>query len=158
MKIRVLLIEDEANHCQKYIDYNNGQDKIYILEIAHGCSDGLSLLERFQPDVVLLDLMLNESDGSGIEFLTKYKRLNLLECPQIIVITAVLSKQTHRKALELGADFIITKDKPDYSPKFVFDFIGNITSDSRNTKNRYSSEEKVMERKEHRKKAAHIEF
>lgn len=139
--LRVLLIEDELTHCQKYVDYNDSHGKVYVLSVANGCSQGLALLESFQPDVVLLDLMLNKSDGSGIEFLLKYKRLSLLKKPELIVITSILEKQMHEKVLKLGVEFIITKDKPDYSPKFVFDFIRDILSASHKTGSKYNSED-----------------
>jgi len=143
LKTRVLLIEDNRKHCQEYIDYNNEQGNNFILEVAHGCRAALSLLEGFQPDFVLLDLMLNEGDGSGIEFLIKYKKLNLLKCPRTIVITSILAKEMHENVLKHGIEFIITKDKVDYSPKFAFNFITDISSVSKKTGCKFNSEEMI---------------
>ena len=145
-KTRILLIEDEAEHCQEYIDFNIEQGRPYVLKAVHGCDGAMALLESFQPDIILLDLMLNGGDGSGFEFLRRSRKFNLLKKPHIIVITWILSKQTHNKALEFGADFIIIKDKVDYSPKFAFDHISNFVDVGYSgAKAKYNSEERIKE-------------
>jgi CheY-like chemotaxis protein len=143
VKTRVLLIEDDSDHCQEYVAYNEEQGTPYNLYVAYGCLDGFALLESFQPDVILLDLMLNNSDGSGLEFLTKLKELKLLKRPRVIIITSVLSKRMHETVLELDADFLITKDKVDYSPKFAFDLMKSFSVDGQSVRCQYNSEEMI---------------
>ena len=144
MKKRILLIEDDVEHCQEYIDYNN-EKSLCFLNVAHGCSEGFSLSESFQPDVIILDLMLNKSDGSGIDFIKSIKMQSLLLHPWIVVITAVNSRILCEKVIEMGVEFLISKDKIDYSPKFVFDFIDNTFSDSRKSQCKQNSEEMIKE-------------
>lgn len=128
--MRILLVEDDEDHCREYEDYVKGQGRIVTLRIAHGCSDGLSLLKSFAPDTVILDLMLHKGDGTGLEFIKKCREMDLNIFPHIAVITDVQLKQTHKKALELGAGFVFLKSELDYCPKKVIDYSLNYFDDS----------------------------
>lgn len=121
-RLKILLVEDDKEHCNEYMDFIVEQGREHLLKIAHGCKDGFEVLRNFEPDVILLDLKFNNSDGSGIEFLLSLKSLELRVRPIVIVITNIVSKQTEKLVLQNGADFIFKKDKIDYSPKMVIDF------------------------------------
>jgi two-component system response regulator (stage 0 sporulation protein A) len=143
LKKRILLVEDDVAHCQEYIEYNNEQGSPHSLSVTHGCSEGLSLVESFQPDVVILDLMLNTSDGSGIKFIKKVRMMNLLKYPWIIVITSISSRDVYDAVLALGIAFFVSKDKADYSPRFVFELIDDFLPTSKRTQCRQNSEEMI---------------
>ena len=121
-KIKIFLLEDDKNHCQKYIDFVKSNSHLYQLRFSHGCQSGLKELERYQPDLILVDIELNKGDGTGLDFLVKLQDLELEKPPRIIVITNIEAPPIHDRAHRLGVDFIFEKNKPDYSPEIVINF------------------------------------
>jgi len=121
-KMRILLIEDEKWHCEEYINHIRTLKYHLELYIAHGEADGLKKFQLFPMDVVILDLELHESDGDGIMFLEKTRRLKAPKNLFIIVITHNTSPKTKEFVRKSGADYVFHKSKPDYSPKNVVAF------------------------------------
>ncbi|MGL6198679.1 MAG: sporulation initiation factor Spo0A C-terminal domain-containing protein [Lachnospiraceae bacterium] len=121
-KMNILLIEDDLEHCYEYrneILSNN----IHVLHTVHGCNAAFDILDSQVIDIILLDLELHNADSDGIFFLQQFRKIEFkYRKPFIIVITANTSINTHSIARKFGADYIITKSKIDYSPKFVIDF------------------------------------
>jgi len=120
--MRILLIEDEKEHCMEYNDHIKTLEYHPELYIAHGEKDGLQKFRLFPMDVVILDLELQDGDGDGIMFLEKIRRLKAPENLFIIVITHNTSPRTKELVRKSGADFIFHKSKPDYSPQNVMAF------------------------------------
>lgn len=123
--MRVLLIEDDKNHCTEYSECIEYLPYAVELSVANGCERGLELTRDFEPDIILLDLELHRSDGDGILFLEKLKKPELKTLPYIIVITINDSRRAHKISRQCGADYIFIKSKPDYSPYLIFDFAHN---------------------------------
>ena len=75
---------------------------------AQICTDGSQVINRlrqFQPDVLVLDLMLPQLDG-----LTILSQLEELEQrPYCLVTTGFLSSFVEQRATELGADYMMRK-------------------------------------------------
>jgi DNA-binding response OmpR family regulator len=70
-------------------------------------SDGreaLTLLEEWQPDLVLLDIVMNELDGFQVLDLIR-EHSNI----PVVMLTGRCEGPTLRKALNLGADDYVTK-------------------------------------------------
>ena len=130
--MKVLLIEDEVAHCDKYVKCAENLPYLVELSVADGLKKATALSETGDAiDVILLDLEFNESDGDGVIFLKWLKSKTNLT-PFIIVITKNTSKEVHRAVRNMGADYVFIKTKPDYSPRLVFDFANCIlTSRSR---------------------------
>ena len=120
--LNLLLIDDDVGHCEMYTQYVRGLGGTHLLTAVDGIKQGLSIVGKSLPDVIILDLELNNSDGDGIAFLQKLHSLGLKEIPYVIVITNNLSQNTHTLARQCGADYIFIKTKIDYSPKLVIDF------------------------------------
>lgn len=120
--VRILLIEDDVAHCDEYKNYCSRLENVNLF-IANGCKQGVDLLKKEAPDIVLLDLELHDGDGDGILFLESIKSLDLKKTPYIIVITNNDSEKTYTLARANGADYIFPKRKLDYSPTLVIDFV-----------------------------------
>lgn len=83
------------------------REGIGVVGEAGSKSDALGLVEREQPDIILLDLDMGE--GGGLELIP-----NLLEmCPnaKLIALTGIQDKQMYRKAVRLGAVGLMHKDQ-----------------------------------------------
>ena len=75
------------------------------------------------PDVVILDIELHHGSGNGLLFLAKLNTLQLSMRPYVLITTNNSSNVTYDFARQLGADFIMSKHKADYSAQYVIEFI-----------------------------------
>jgi len=104
--IDVLIADDNEELCQLVGEYIKQQNDFELTGTVH---DGRSLLEKLEkqePDVVLLDIVMPRLDGIGV--LERLADGNYHQ-PKILVLTAFGQEQVTRKAFELGADYFILK-------------------------------------------------
>lgn len=76
----------------------------------HLCNNGVeavAMLERIQPDLILLDVMMPEMDGPTAFIELKKRHGDSL--PPTVFITAKASHQETSRLMELGATDVITK-------------------------------------------------
>src|SRR5689334_17283094 len=101
--VRVLVVDDSA-YVRKVIKQMLSRSPfIEVVGAAHNGNDALELVEKLNPDVVTLDLIMPELDGLG--FLRKQKEKRPI--PVIIVSIAGESSEMCLAALDLGAiDFV----------------------------------------------------
>lgn len=100
MAAKILLVEDDKNlnMMLKLILKNKKLD--WELHTAYNGEEALKLLETFQPDAAILDIMMPGIDG--IELVTRMKRdPRLLRC-KIVALSALGDADTKRKALAAG--------------------------------------------------------
>lgn len=123
-RLEILLVEDDQNDCKDMINaVDNNPDDFVLIGITNNSTRAFQYVVDAQPDVVILDLELHHGGGDGLDFLKKLKDYQLARNPFILVTTNNISTVTHGIARELGADFIMTKNQPDYSAKSVLDFL-----------------------------------
>ena len=96
-KPTVLVVDDEKDVCELFerILKNEG----YKILTANTGKEGLDLVDRKKPDLVVLDLRL--PDMNGIEILRSIKKTN--EKIQVIIMTGYGTMKTARTAMRLGA-------------------------------------------------------
>lgn len=113
---RVLIVDDEPN-IRLMLRTTLVTDGYQISEAGNG-REALDVVEREEPDVVLLDLSMPEMDG--MEVLRALKGMRLTRRPRVVVLTAYGSISAAVKATRLGAmDFL---EKP-VSPGEVRDAV-----------------------------------
>ena len=106
---RVLIVEDEPRIAEVLARYLEAEG--FIVERAKDGKEALALFRSFEPDLILLDLMLPELDG--IEFT---RRVRAVSGVPIIMVTAKSAELDRILGLELGADDYVTKP---FSPREV---------------------------------------
>lgn len=108
--VKVLVVEDEPmlqeayRHVLQYKGY-----KVYVA--ADGLA-GLKVLEKQQPDVVLLDVLMPQLDGVG--FLREAQIHQRFPHTKVIACTNLSDKITRDQLLQEGADVEVLKS--DLSP------------------------------------------
>ena len=104
-KPRILVIEDEAGIRQllAYSLFKHG----FEVEDAADAGDGRLLLEKRQPDLLLLDLML--PGLSGLDFLRRLRRSPETKDLPVVILTARGEEKDRIAGLEMGADDYICK-------------------------------------------------
>jgi len=111
-KTNVLVIEDEED-IRELVKYNLQRENLGVLEAESG-EEGLKLVERAAPDLILLDLMLPGKDG--LEICRMLKRDESTQNIPVIMMTARGEESDIVTGLELGADDYIVKP---FSPKVL---------------------------------------
>lgn len=100
----VVIIDDEKDMC--WLLENDLRKSHYHVFSANTGRDGLELVKREEPDVVLLDLRLKDVDGLNV----LHKIKEIWPKIRVIIISAFGGPIVREKATSLGADGFI--DKP----------------------------------------------
>src|SRR5262245_52336390 len=104
---KILIIEDDpvmAHVCQRLL---TKQD--YSVAVACDGARGLELLTDFQPNLVLLDLMMPKANG--VEVLTRIRTQEALQNLPVIVFTNACVPFLIEQARQAGATHILDKSK-----------------------------------------------
>lgn len=99
---KMLIIDDDVNICELIKVYF--QNEGYDVAIANDGIKGISLFKSYDPDIVLLDLMLPKKDGTDV-----CREIRSISNKPMIMITAKGGVFDKVLGLELGADDFVVK-------------------------------------------------
>ncbi len=102
MTRKILIVDDNTSIQTLLTDFLGGQG--YELACASDGFTALRMLPEFEPDLVLLDIMMPHKDGW--QFITELRKSSALP---VIMITARQQEEDVIKGFDLGADDYITK-------------------------------------------------
>ena len=105
MDAKILIVEDEPD-IRDTLNYNFDKEGFKVLSSPNGKS-AIKLLEKHDPDIVILDLML--PDISGLDLCRQIKNDKKLSNTSIIMLTAKSEEVDRIVGFELGADDYVTK-------------------------------------------------
>tara|TARA_B110000003_G_scaffold339_1_gene400 strand:+ start:56 stop:712 length:657 start_codon:yes stop_codon:yes gene_type:complete len=105
MKNKILLIDDE-NDILEFLSYNLKKEG-YIISTASNGKEGLKIVNKFRPDLIIVDIMMPILDG--IEFCSLLRADSKNENIIIVFLTARNEDYTQIVALDSGADDFIAK-------------------------------------------------
>ena len=101
----ILVIDDEPNNFDVIQVLLNKED--YIFHYASSGQRALDRFDRFQPDVILLDVMMPDLDG--IEVCRRIKALPTCQSIPVVMVTALTDKKELERCLSTGAEDFIAK-------------------------------------------------
>ncbi|MBA4299401.1 two-component system, OmpR family, alkaline phosphatase synthesis response regulator PhoP [Algoriphagus alkaliphilus] len=104
-KIKVLIVDDEPDIVE-ILKYNL-QKEGYEVATAEDGIKGVKVATKFQPDVILLDIMMPNQDG--VETCLQIRQIPELKNTFIIFLTARMEEYSEVAAFDVGADDYITK-------------------------------------------------
>jgi two-component system, OmpR family, alkaline phosphatase synthesis response regulator PhoP len=107
---KILVVEDEPD-IRKLVNYNLAQERFRVLEAEDG-EQGLKMVQREKPDLVILDLML--PGLSGIELCKILRERHETEKLPVLMLTAKAGEADRIVGLEMGADDYLAKP---FSPR-----------------------------------------
>jgi DNA-binding NtrC family response regulator len=99
----ILVIDDEVDICSFLHDVFTAEG--YTVSTASDPEEGIQMVEKLKPDLVLLDLKM--PGMSGIDVLREIKKID--ESIAVIIMTGFGTMDTARAAMRLGAFDYITK-------------------------------------------------
>ncbi len=104
-KPSILIIDDEPDNFD-VIEALLSKQNYQLYYVASG-QEAIETLDTFQPDLILLDVMMPGMDG--IEVCQRIKAMPRWEAVPIIVVTALTTKKDLAQCLAAGADDFISK-------------------------------------------------
>lgn len=102
---KILIVDDEPDIIE-FINYNL-KSKGYLTETAVNGVDAIRKARTFQPDLILLDMMMPEKDG--LQTLRELRVMPDFEKTPVIFLTALRDEKSEITGLQTGADDYITK-------------------------------------------------
>ncbi len=102
MATKILVIDDDQNICDLFRMYLEKEG--YEVRVANDGVEGMTVFRKYEPDLVLLDIMLPKKDGWQI-----CREIREQSSKPIIMITAKGETIDKVLGLELGADDYIVK-------------------------------------------------
>ena len=118
-RMKLLLIEDDEMKCKRFQEVENVNKQITFVATTKSSLEGIKLVKKFKPDGIILDLELNNGEGSGFDFLKEIRKLNLTVMPKIVVTTNVCSQSVYDYLHQNQVDFIFYKKQQNYSEENV---------------------------------------
>ena len=106
-KIRVLVADDNVAFGMIICEFLESQTDIEVTARVENGEDAIEMIEKTNPDIVVLDIIMPRLDGLGV--LTRYKNVNPSDKPLFIVLSAVGQDTITQQALSLGAIYYIVK-------------------------------------------------
>jgi response regulator of citrate/malate metabolism len=103
--VHTLIVDDDFMVARVHRAYTERVAGFEVVGVAHGGLQALELVERLQPDLVVLDIYL--PDMSGLEVLQELRRRQ--SAVDVIMITAARDVESLRKAMASGALRYIVK-------------------------------------------------
>ncbi len=102
---RILIVEDDRFNVRLLSEVcrNLGYDS----DVAMDGLAALEAVERFRPDLVLLDLMIPQLDGFGV--LERLRGQPETSDLPVILVTAIQDRDARARGIELGADDFVAK-------------------------------------------------
>ena len=126
--MKVVVADDSKEFRDVLCAFLENQNDIKVVGNASNGMEVLEILEKEQPDVIILDVIMSHMDGIGV--LERIQAMGFENPPGIIMVSTVNHPKITQKILSLGAEYFIIKP---------FDF--NVMVDRvKNTYNRNSTE------------------
>lgn len=102
---KILIVDDEPDIVE-FISYNL-KSKGYLISTAKDGVEAIRKAKEFQPDLILLDVMMPNKDG--IQTIRELRNIPDFEHTIIIFLTALSDEKSEIEGLKTGADDYIAK-------------------------------------------------
>lgn len=98
-----VIADDNPALCNSISDFINAKDGMQVVGIAQNGVQALRLIDEYQPDFVLLDIVMPELDGFGVLSALEGKK------PVVIMMSQLATDGFVQKALQYGASYFLAK-------------------------------------------------
>lgn len=104
-KLRVLLIDDNANHLRGIKELISLESSYDVVGTTTSANLGINLIKKYHPDVVLMDINMPEKDG--LQAIQAINKLNLQT--KVIALSGYDDSDLIYRAMKLGAKGYVLK-------------------------------------------------
>lgn len=106
-KTTVVIADDNREFSEILTRFISSHEEFQIVGIARDGIEALDILNKENPDVLILDIIMPHLDGLGV--LERLSEINLTNPPKVIILSAVGQDKITQKAIELGAEYYVVK-------------------------------------------------
>ena len=129
---KILAIDDEKD-ILLLLKYNL-ESEGYIVKTASSGKEGLDIASKYNPDLILIDIMMPEIDG--IETCRKLREIEKFQSTFILFLTARVEEYSEVAAFDAGGDDYITKP---IKPRALLSRINSFYKRKSSEDNRYTN-------------------
>lgn len=104
-KLRVVLIDDNANHLRGIKELINLESSYDVVGTTTSANLGINLIKKYHPDIVLMDINMPEKDG--LQAIQTINKLNLQT--KVIALSGYDDSDLIYRAMKLGAKGYVLK-------------------------------------------------
>lgn len=104
-KLRVLLIDDNANHLRGIKELITFESSYNVVGATTSANIGLNLIKRYHPDIVLMDINMPEKDG--LQTIQAINKMNLET--KVVILSGYDDSDLIYRAMKLGAKGYVLK-------------------------------------------------
>ena len=106
-KIQLVLVDDHEMVLQSLAHQLSQIGDLEIMAAFSKSRDLLLFLKDYQPDMIIMDVMLDEQ--TAFTLLEQIKQ-TAIELPKVIFISGYYDQQLHQKALQIGVKAFLNKE------------------------------------------------
>lgn len=106
-EISIAIFDDNVDFAQILNKFLSGKEGIKIVGIGHNGEEAIDMIEKLNPDVALLDVIMPQLDGIGV--LEKLDLINKPRKTKFMMLSAVGQDAITQRALALGAQYYMIK-------------------------------------------------
>ncbi|MCX7884407.1 MAG: sporulation transcription factor Spo0A [Caloramator sp.] len=139
-RIKIVIADDNKEFANILCDYLKGQSDFDVVGIAKDGIEAVKLVSTYEPDVLVLDIIMPHLDGLGV--LEKINSMANISLPKVIVLSAVGQDKITQRAINLGAEYYVVKpfDMEIFTNRIRQMFLGNIVTNEIRRNSLISSE------------------
>ncbi len=120
-KSKVLMIDDSYELCKVAKEHFAGSNTYELIGIAHDGQVGLEGIEAKRPDIVILDMVMPNSDGMHV--LRAIRRMPSNIRPKVLVLSAIARDRSTSLWMDEGADYVLAKETTMENIELHMDFL-----------------------------------
>ncbi|SHF01324.1 sporulation transcription factor Spo0A [Caloramator proteoclasticus] len=106
-KIKIVIADDNKEFSTILNEYLSTQEDFEVLGVAKDGNEAVDLVQKTNPDVLVLDIIMPHLDGLGV--LEKINSFEDTKIPKVIVLSAVGQDKITQRAINLGAEYYVVK-------------------------------------------------
>lgn len=107
MNKTIVIADDNTAFQESLLEFFAGQTEYKVIGVASDGLEACSLIEKYEPDFLLLDIVMPELDGFGV--LSSISMSKIMKRPTIIMMSQLCSDGFVSKALRQGANYFLAK-------------------------------------------------
>ena len=106
-EITITIFDDNVDFAQILNKFLSSKEDIKVAGMAHNGEDAVDMIEKLNPDIALLDVIMPQLDGIGV--LEKLDLINKPRKTKFMMLSAVGQDAITQRTLALGAQYYMIK-------------------------------------------------
>ncbi len=106
-KVKIVIADDNKEFRGVLKDFLLSKSVFDVVAMADDGIKAIEAVEKYEPDILILDIIMPHLDGLGV--LEKMHKKELKKFPKVIILSAVGHDKITQRAINMGVDYYIIK-------------------------------------------------